>query len=83
MTREREGREAGFIDGNSQFLLQLTYQRLFRPFAVLDLAARKLPQAFHRLARGASGDEHASVRINERAGRDKNEFAHSFSVRKR
>src|SRR5580658_4661394 len=43
MAREGERSEAGFLDRNPQLLLELADERLFRPFARLDLAARELP----------------------------------------
>ena len=75
VARESERRETGLIDDNSQFLLQLPDQTLFRRFAVFDLAAGKLPQACHRLAVGTLCDEHAAVGIDEGAGGDKDDFA--------
>ena len=43
----------------------------------LDLAAGKLPQARHRPAGGAFGDQHAPVGIDEGAGGD-NEKLHAY-----
>jgi len=45
MARKGQRREALLLDGDSQFLPQLSNQALFGPFARLDLAARKLPQS--------------------------------------
>ena len=74
MARKGQRREALFLDGDSQLLIQFADQSRLRPFARLDLAARKFPQARHRFSVGALRQQHASVGIDQRAGGDKNEF---------
>ncbi len=81
MARESERRETVLFDDDAQFLLQLPDQALFRRFAVLDLAAGKLPQSRHRLAFRPLCEEHAAVGIDECAGGDKDDFgAHNAST---
>jgi hypothetical protein len=46
----------------------------FRPFAGLQLAAGKFPQAGQRLAFRPLCDQHAAVGIDQRAGDDEEEF---------
>src|SRR6202046_3709143 len=83
MARKGQGREALLLDGYSKFLPQLSNQALFGPFAGLDLAARKLPQYRHRLARRTLCDEHAAIGIDQRAGGDKDKSeAHGRSQSK-
>ncbi len=72
--RECQRRETGLFDLNPQFLVQFPDQRRFRPFAVLDLAARKLPKAFQRFSLRALRDQHPAIRIDERNGDDKQKF---------
>lgn len=74
MTGKGQRRQTFLLDDNSQFLLQFADQTLFRPLSGLDFAAGKLPKAGHRFAFRALGDEHTSVRIDERAGSDENEI---------
>src|SRR5262245_65724374 len=77
---EGERREAGFADDDAELLLELADQGLFGALARLDLAAGKFPQARHRFAGGALGDQHAAVRVNEGAGGDQDEVcAHSIA----
>src|SRR5579863_6042957 len=83
VARKGQRREAFLFDGDSEFLPQLSYQTLFRPFAGLDLAARKLPQPGHRLARRALRDEDAAVGIDQRASDNENRFdAHGLAQSK-
>ena len=74
MACERERREAGLADDDSQFLLQLPDQALFRTLMRLDLAAGKFPQAGHRPARRALSDQHAPIGIDESTCSDEDEF---------
>src|SRR5262245_47893042 len=74
---EAQRREALARDPDAEFLLKLADQRRFRRLAGLDLAAWELPQPRQRLAGGALGQQHAPVRIDERAGgNEKNGRAH-------
>ena len=73
MAREGERRKARLPDDDSQFLLQFPDQRFFGPFARLDLAAGKFPQACHRLACGPLREQHAAVGIDQGAGGDQND----------
>jgi len=43
VTGKGQRREAGFADGDADFLVQFADQRRFRPLAGLDLAAGKFP----------------------------------------
>ena len=63
-----ERREAGFVHGDTDFLVQFADQRRFRTLAGLDLAAGKFPQARERLAFRPMRDQHALVSIDQRAG---------------
>src|SRR5205823_1873185 len=81
VARERQRGEALLIDRNAQFLRKLADQRLFRPLARLDLAARKLPKPGHALPRRTLRDQHAAIRIHEGAGRNEEHFAHDLVLK--
>ena len=70
MAGEDEGREAGVGHRQPEFLVEFTDQTGFRRLALLELPARKLPQAGERLALRALSDQHPPVDIDEGAGRD-------------
>src|SRR5262249_34511655 len=71
----RGGRaDACLGDGNSQFLSELTDERLFRPLAWLHLAARELPQSGHRAAGRTLCEQNAAIGIDQRACCDEDEF---------
>jgi hypothetical protein len=53
--------------------MELADQRLLRRLAGFDLAAGKLPEAGHRLAGRALGNEDAAVDIDQRDGRHQHE----------
>ena len=74
MTGKSQRRQTPLIDDDSQFLLQFADQTLFRTLSGFDLAAGKLPKTGHRFTFGTLGDEHTSVRVDERAGGDKDEI---------
>jgi SAM-dependent methyltransferase len=74
MAGEGQWREAGFLHGDPELLVQLADQRRFRPFAGLQLAAGKFPQAGQRLAFRPLCNQHAAVGINQSAGDDENHF---------
>jgi len=74
VAREGQWREARLADDDSEFLPQLSDQRLFRPFARFDLATGKFPKARHRLAFRPLCNQHAAVGIDQRAGGDQNEL---------
>ena len=74
MAGEGERRETSLADGDADFLMQFADQRLLRPFAGLDLAAGKFPQACQRLAFRALRDQYALVGVDQRAGDDEGEF---------
>jgi hypothetical protein len=74
VARKGKRREARLPDDNAEFLLHLPDQRFLGPFAGLDLAARKLPKARHCFSRGAFGEQHAPIGIDQGAGGNKNEF---------
>ena len=74
MTGKGQRRQTLLIDDDSQFLLQFADQTLFRTLSGFDLAAGKLPKTGHRFAFRTSGKEHTSVRVDERAGGDKDEI---------
>ena len=79
------------VDGRSQyvgvnidrlhtdFLGELTHHGLFRRLAFFDLAAGKLPETRELLALGPLRDQHASVRIDQRAGGDKQQWLLCFA----
>src|SRR5207245_424415 len=71
---ESQRREARHLDGDSQFLLELANERVFRSLAGLDLPAGELPQPRHHSAGRTLGNEHASVGIDEGAGGDKDKI---------
>ena len=54
-----------FAPDDTQLLVQLADQRAFGTFVRLDLAAGKLPQPGHLLARRALADQHPPVDIDE------------------
>ena len=74
VAREGQRCEALLLDDDSQFLLQLADQALFRPLAGFDLAAGKLPQPAIDFPSGRCAMQHAAVGIDERAGGNKDEF---------
>src|ERR1700733_837488 len=74
MTGKGQRRQTLLIDDDSQFLLQFSDQTFFRALSGLDLAARKLPKTGHRFAFRTLGDEHTSVRIDERTGGDQDKI---------
>src|SRR5580698_4893828 len=63
---EGQRREAVCFDGNAEFFLKLTDERVLRPFASVNLPAGELPQALKRLAFGPLRQQHASVGVNQR-----------------
>ena len=64
--REGERREATRRDVDAEFLGELADQRRLRRFTRVDLAARKLPQPGHGLARRALGEQHPPVGVDQR-----------------
>ena len=68
VAREGERREAGFLHGDADLLVQLADQGCFRPLAGFDLAAGKFPQARHHLSLRPLRDQDALVGVDERAG---------------
>ena len=64
--RERERGEAGLRHVDSKFLSEFPDEGDFRSFAILDLAARKLPEAGHGLAKRTLRQKDPPVDINER-----------------
>src|ERR1700688_4488367 len=68
MARKRQRREAGFLHGDADFLVQFADQRRFRPLARLNLAAGEFPQACERLSLRPLRDQHALVVVDQRAG---------------
>ncbi len=81
VARKGQRREAGFLHGDADFLVQFADQRRFRPLAGLDLAAGKFPQAGERLAWRPLRDQHALVGVDQRAGDHEGEFEISHAVR--
>src|ERR1700722_544719 len=80
VARECQWREALLLDDDTQFLPQFSDQALLRLLAGLDLAAGKLPQPCHRLARWALCDQYTPIRVNQRAGGNENKFdAHGLA----
>ena len=67
---EADRRKAAFFDIDAQFLIKLTYQRRLRRFAVGELTAGKLPQAFEMLALWPLGDQHPAIDIDQGDSRD-------------
>src|SRR5262249_39407820 len=78
MAGERQRRETLLVDDNAQLLLELADERVLGSLARLDLAAGKLPQPGHRLSRRTLRDQHATVGIDQGAGRNEENFAHSL-----
>jgi hypothetical protein len=74
VAREGERREARRADRNAEFLHEFADERLFRPLARLQLAARKLPQARQRASGRALRQQNAAVGVDQRAGDDENEL---------
>ena len=79
VAREGQRREARLVDDDPQFLLQLPDQGLLGPFARLDLAAGKFPQARHRLACRTLRDQHAPVRIDQGASGNEDDL-HAYDL---
>ena len=73
----------GHLD--AQLLLQLTGQRRFHAFTVLDLAARKFPQTALMLVEWAFGDQYARFRPADdgRSNMDTLHFITSCTARSR
>jgi len=71
---ESKRSEAWLLNDNPQFLLQLSYQRFLGPFAIVHLAAGKLPKSCHRLAGRPLRQQDATVSINKSASRDKDDL---------
>src|SRR5437879_7802770 len=74
VARKSQRRQAWLADVDADLFMQLADQRLLRPFAGLDLAARKLPQARERLALRALCDQHALVDIDQGTSDDESEL---------
>src|SRR5262249_34842799 len=74
MARKREGSQAWLLDIDSELLVEFADERLLGPLARLDLAAREFPQARHWFARRTLRDQHASIRIDEGASGDQDQF---------
>jgi hypothetical protein len=74
VARKCKRREAGLVHRYCELLAQFAYQGVFRPLALLDLAAGKFPEAGHGFALRSFRDQHTAVRIDERAGSDKSQF---------
>ena len=73
VAREGERRETILAHDDAEFFLEFADQRVLGPLTGFDLAAGKLPQAFHRLAGRAAGEQHPPVGIDQRAGGDQHE----------
>ena len=73
VAREGERREAGRLDHDAELFAELADQRLLRPFAGVDLAARKLPQALERLALRPLRQQHPAVRVDQRRRDDEDQ----------
>lgn len=58
---------------DSKLLFELADERIFGPFAGMNLAAWELPQASHFLVDWPLCKKHAPVGVDEGAGGDKNE----------
>jgi hypothetical protein len=56
-----------------ELLAQFAYQGVFRPLAILDLAAGKFPEAGQRLALRSFREQHAAVGIDQRASRNEDD----------
>ena len=74
MAGKGQRRKAGRPCADPQFLVQFTDQRGFGGFALLDLTARKFPQARHRFAFGALRQQHPPICVNQRNSRDQNQL---------
>jgi hypothetical protein len=78
---ECKRRETFLLYRNAELLVEFADERRLRPLAGIELSAGELPEPGQRLARRALGDQHAMIRIDERAGDDQDEadggwFAH-------
>ncbi len=71
---EGEGGETRLAHGDAELLVQFADQRILRPFAVIQLAAGKLPQSGERLAFRPLRDQHAVVGVDQCAGDDEGEL---------
>jgi len=58
-----------------ELLVQFAHQRLLGRLTGIYLAAGKLPEASHRLAFGALGDQDATVGIDQSDGSDQDQRA--------
>jgi hypothetical protein len=74
VTRKGKRRETGLAHGYCELLAQFAYQGIFRPLAILDFAAGKFPESGHRLAWGPLCNQHAAIRIDERASRNQDDL---------
>ena len=66
MAGESERRETVRFDRNAKLFLEFADQRVLRPFAWINLAARELPQPLKRLAFGPLREQHSSVGVDQR-----------------
>jgi hypothetical protein len=74
MARKGQRRKAVRLRIDAKLLPQLADESLFGGFPDLNLAARKLPEAGHGLARGTLGQQDAAVSIDEGDSRNQEQW---------
>jgi len=74
MARKRQGREAGGVGRDAQFLVEFADEGGLGGLTGFDLAAREFPETGHGLAGRSLGEEDAAVGVDERDGRDEDDL---------
>ncbi len=67
VARKSKWRQARLTHCYRELLAEFSYQGIFRPLAILDLAAWEFPETGHRLALRSLRNQHAAICIDERA----------------
>lgn len=74
VARKRQGREAGGVGREPQFLVKFADERGLGGFTRFDLAAREFPETGHGFAGRSLGEQHAAVGVDEGDGGDEDDF---------
>ena len=74
VARKGKWRETGLTYCYRKLFAQFPDQGVFRSLTIFHLAAGKFPETGHWLALRSLRDQHASVRIDERASRNEDDL---------